>query len=197
RLISDLRDLSLAETGQLPLQRRPTNLNELVRVSVARFASRAGEKDVRLEVEAADGLPKVEADPDRLSQILGNLLDNALRYTPASGEVVVRLEAGTQPGTLQATVCDTGPGIPEEHLPNVFERFYRADRARTRTNGGSGLGLAVVKQLVEAHGGRVWAESQRGMGATFGFVLPAAGEPGAPTASRFPKDDGWYHNGSA
>ncbi len=197
RLISDLRDLSLAETGQLPLQRRPTNLAELARASVARFASRAEEKDVRLAVEATDGLPQVEADPDRIFQVLGNLLDNALRHTLPGGEVVVRLEAGAQPGTLHVTVRDTGSGIPEEHLPNVFERFYRADRARTRTNGGSGLGLAVVKQLIEAHGSRVWAESQRGKGATFGFALPAASELGRPTASRSPKDEGCSHNGSA
>ncbi|MCA1717867.1 MAG: HAMP domain-containing protein [Actinobacteria bacterium] len=197
RLITDLRDLSLVETGQLPLQRRPTDLNELTRASVARFASQAEEQGVRLAVETADGLPRADVDPDRLSQVLGNLLENALRHTPRGDEVAVRLEAGTRPGTLQTTVRDTGPGIPEEHLPNVFERFYRVDRARTRTNGGSGIGLAVVKQLVEAHGGRVWATSPPGEGTTFGFVLPTAREPGTLTTGRPPKDEGWTRNGRA
>ena len=174
RLVTDLRDLSLAETGQLPLRKELTDLATPVRASVARFSSRAQEKGVRLAVEIAEDLPRTELDLDRVSQILGNLLDNALRHASPGGEVVVRLEPNAQhDDEVRVTVRDTGSGIPEEHLPNVFERFYRADRARTRTDGGgSGIGLAVVKQLVEAHGGRVWAESRPGEGATFGFALP-------------------------
>ena len=179
RLVTDLRDLSLAEAGQLPLRKEPTDLAALVRTSVTRFSSRAQERDVRLAVEIAEDLPRAEVDPDRFDQVLGNLLDNALRHAPPGGEVVVRLERSAQRDEFRMTVHDTGSGIPEEHLPNVFERFYRADHARTRTEGGgSGIGLAVVKQLVEAHGGRVWAESRPGEGATFGLVLPA----GAPSA---------------
>ena len=196
RLVTDLRDLSLAETGQLPLRKELTDLTTLVQTSVARFSSWAEEKGVRLAIEAAEDSLRADVDPDRVAQVLGNLLDNALRYTPPGGEVVVRLESGAQRDEVRVTVRDTGSGIPEEHLPNIFERFYRADRARTRTDGGSGIGLAVVKQLVEAHGGRVWAESRPGEGTTFGFVLPAAG-PGTFETARPRNDEGWSPNGSA
>jgi len=196
RLVTDLRDLSLAETGQLPLRKELTDLTALVRMSVARFSSRAEEKGVRLVVEAAEDSPCADVDPDRVAQVFGNLLDNALRWTPPGGEAVVRLHPGAQRDEVRVTVRDTGPGIPEEHLPNVFERFYRADRARARTDGGSGIGLAVVKQLVEAHGGRVWAESRPGEGTAFGFVLPAA-NPGTPETARPRNDEGWSQNGSA
>jgi two-component system sensor histidine kinase BaeS len=181
RLIDDLRDLSLAETGQLPLRKVPTDLGELARASAARFVPRTEERGVGLEVAAADDLPRADVDPDRVSQILGNLLENALRHTPPGGRVELSVGPGEEPTTLQVTVRDSGPGIPAEHLPNVFEHFYRVDRARSRSAGGSGIGLAVVKQLVEAHGGRVWAESPPGRGATFGVELPAA--PAGPRSS--------------
>lgn len=175
RLIDDLRDLSSAQTGQLTLRKRPTDLGEMARSSAARFAPRAEERGVGLGVEAAEDLPRADVDPDRISQVLGNLLENALRHTPPGGRVELRVGPGEGPATLRATVCDTGPGIPAEHLPNVFEHFYRTDRARSRPVGGSGIGLAVVKQLVEAHGGRVWAESPPGQGAIFHLTLPTAG----------------------
>ena len=196
RLVTDLRDLSLVETGQLPLRKELTDLSALVHTSVARFSSQAEEKSVRLTVEASEDSPRADVDQDRVDQVLGNLLDNALRHTPSGGEVMVRLQPDARRGEVRVNVRDTGPGIPEEHLPNVFERFYRADLARTRTDGGSGIGLAVVKQLVEAHGGRVWAESQPGKGATFSFVLPAA-DPGTPETARPRNDEGWSQNGSA
>ena len=196
RLVTDLRDLSLVETGQLPLRKELTDLTTLVQTSIARFSSWAEEKGVRLAVKAAEDSPRADVDPDRVAQVLGNLLDNALRYTPPGGEVVVRLESGAQRDEVRVTVRDTGSWIPEEHLPNIFERFYRADHARTRTDGGSGIGLAVVKQLVEAHGGVVWAESRPGEGTTFGFALPAAG-PGEFETARPRNDEGWSPNGSA
>ncbi len=196
RLVTDLRDLSLAETGQLPLRKELTDLTALVRMSVARFSSLAEEKSVRLDVEVAQDSPRAEVDSDRIAQVLGNLLDNALRHTPPGGEVVVCLGPDAQREEVRATVHDTGSGIPEEHLPNVFERFYRADRARTRTDGGSGIGLAVVKQLVEAHGGRVWAKSRPGEGTTFGFALPTA-EPGTLETARPRNGEGLSQNGSA
>ena len=194
RLVADLRDLSLAEAGQLPLRREPTDLHALARASNERFASRAAAQDVRLTVAAADGLPLADVDPDRIAQVLGNLLDNALRHTPPGGSVSVRFERGPQPDSVQVTVRDTGAGIRPEHLGNVFERFYRADHARSRAVGGSGIGLAVVKQIVEAHGGRVWVESPPGEGASFRLVLPAAetgaSAPPAPqTPHRSPERD--------
>ncbi len=158
-----------------------------MRTSVARFFSRAEERNVRLAVEIPEDSPRAEVDPDRIDQVLGNLLDNALRHTPPGGEIVVRLDPDAQREEVRVTVRDTGRGIPEEHLPNVFERFYRADHARTRTDGGSGIGLAVAKQLVEAHGGRIWAESQLGEGTTFGFVLPAGS--GASHLNECPKNE--------
>lgn len=195
RLIADLRDLSLAEAGQLPLHKRPADLGELARTSASRFASSAEEKGVRLTVEAPEGTSETEVDPDRVSQVLGNLLENAIRHTPPGGEVAVRLEPSTHTDEVRVTVRDSGPGVPQEHLPNVFDRFYRADGARARTNGGSGIGLAVVKQLVEAHGGRVWAESPPNEGATFGFALPTAVAREGPDPAGAPVSEGWSRNG--
>lgn len=174
RLVADLQDLSLAEAGQLPLKKEPTDLGVLARASVARFSSRAEEKGVQLIVNAPDNLPPVAADQDRISQVLGNLLDNALRHAPTRGEVTVKLESDADWGRVQLTIHDTGAGIPPEHLPNVFERFYRADQARSRAAGGSGIGLAVVKQLVEAHGGQIWADSPTGGGTSFTLMLPTS-----------------------
>ncbi len=199
RLIADLRDLSLAEAGQLPLQRRPTDLGELARASVGRLASRVRDKEIDLRTEVSEdteGLPKVEADPDRISQVLANLLENALRHTPESGRVMVSLEPEDGEEAVRMTVHDTGAGVPEDDLPNVFERFYRADPARSRAEGGSGVGLAVVKQLVEAHGGRVSVQSTPGQGASFGFTLPAVGT-GPRVPKRAQESEEWTHNGCA
>ena len=186
RLVGDLRDLSLAEAGQLPLRREPTDLGALVRAGMERFARQAKAKGVRLAVEAARDLPPADVDPDRIAQVLSNLLDNALRHTPAGGVVTICVERGVEPRVAQITVRDTGRGIAPEHLSNVFERFYRADGARSRRSGGSGIGLAVVKQLIEAHGGRVWVASVAGEGTSFRFVLPAVAAPGPPTTADDP-----------
>jgi signal transduction histidine kinase len=115
-------------------------------------------------------LTPTTVDPDRIEQVLRNLLTNALHYTPEGGRVTVSVVPDG--GSITVAVTDTGPGIPPENLPRLFDRFYRVDRSRTRSTGGSGLGLAIVKQLVEAQGGRVWATSQAGKGSTFLFRLP-------------------------
>ena len=117
-------------------------------------------------------MPPVEADATRIGQVLRNLLNNAMEFTPRGGEVSVT--AYTRERFVDVEVHDTGPGIAPEHLPYVFERFYRVDPSRTRSTGGAGLGLTIVKSLVEAHGGRVWATSTPGAGSTFGFGLPCA-----------------------
>jgi len=123
--------------------------------------------------ESADGLPELSLDPERMGQVLGNLLDNALRHTPAGGTVTIAAAAHRPTGGVALSVTDTGEGIPAEHLPHVFERFYRVDTARDRTHGGSGIGLAIAKALVEAHGGQVAATSPgTGQGSTFRVVLP-------------------------
>jgi signal transduction histidine kinase len=179
RLISDLRDLSLVEAGQLRLERTWVDVADLLRRRVEGFQPQAQAKGLSLTLSVADGLPQLYLDADRVSQVLANLLTNALRYTPEGGTVEVKaslveggpLRSGRGPA-LAISVSDTGPGIPPEDLPHIFERFYRADPSRTRATGGSGLGLAIARGIVEAHGGHIWVESQPGRGATFTFTLP-------------------------
>lgn len=173
RLVRDLRDLSLAQQGQLPLDRRAMDLVALAREVVELSRPLAEEKGIALAVDAAGPLPVV-ADRDRIAQVLQNLLANALRYTERGG-VTVAARGDAAEGVVE--VRDSGPGIPEEELPFVFERFYRVDRSRTRATGGAGLGLTIVKTLIEAHGGRIWARSRPGEGSTFGFALPLTPPP--------------------
>ena len=170
RLVDDLRDLALAEAGRLSLERADVALGGLVERVAAAYRSRAQEKAVTLITELQEPLPMVFADSQRLEQVLGNLLSNALRYTPSGGRVVVRAWADEQGATL--AVQDSGVGIAPDDLPHVFERFYRADPSRSRADGGSGLGLAIVKQIVEAHGGQVEVQSLPEQGATFTVRLP-------------------------
>ncbi len=171
RLIRDLRDLSLAQAGQLQLHRQTVDIAGVVRETLEALAPLADERAVALRVEIPDGLPPVEADPDRLRQVVQNLVENALRHTPERGEVRLRLRADG--GQMHLIVADTGSGIPADDLPHIFEHFYRADRSRARSSGGTGLGLAIVKSLVKAHGGGVTVESAVGAGSTFTVTLPA------------------------
>jgi signal transduction histidine kinase len=170
RLISDLRTLSLAEAGQLCLEKQAVAPGALVRQVSERLRLRAEEKNINLETDVATDLPEIRADPERLTQVITNLVDNALRYTPAGSRVTVA--ASPAPGGGELFVSDTGPGIPPEELPHVFDRFWRAEKSRNRATGGSGLGLAIVKQLVEAHGGQIQVTSQVGAGTQFRIHLP-------------------------
>ncbi len=171
RLVDDLRLLSLAQIGELSLERSPTDMSVLVSRVVDDFRPLAQERGVVLQMEVANGLPAVSIDSQRISQVLANLLSNALRYTPAQGQITVAVQRRER--GVEVSVSDTGPGISEEDLPHVFDRFYRADRSRSRAQGGSGLGLAIARELVKAHGGSIWAESTPGRGSKFTFVLPA------------------------
>jgi signal transduction histidine kinase len=173
RLVNDLRDLALAEAGQLRLEQEDVDMADLIIRSAERFRAQAAEQGVRLTTDLSTDLPAIRGDRQRIGQVLINLLSNALRYTPAGGQVVVA--AKLESAELLASVTDAGQGIPPEDLPYVFERFYRADKSRARASGGSGLGLAIARQIVEAHGGRIWAESRVGYGSTFLFTLPSAG----------------------
>ena len=166
RLVTDLRTLSLADAGRLEVKPVPLDIGEVAGQALVVVGPQAGEKAIRLERDLPPALPRVLADPQRVLQVLHNLLANALRHTPAGGRI--RLEARPAPGELVLSLSDTGPGIPPEDMPYLFQRFHR-HRA-----GGSGIGLAVVKALVEAQGGRVWAESRVGQGSTFYFTLPVA-----------------------
>lgn len=178
RLVNDLQTLSLAESGQLPLHRRPLVVADLLSDVVTSFSNQAAAAGVRLEtVYSADGDPSgidlvIEADPDRLDQVLSNLVSNALRHTPAGGSIT--LQVVPCEGGARITVADTGSGISPEDLPFVFDRFWRGDRARTRHEGaGSGLGLAIARQLVQAHGGTIQVESRPGEGTCFTIDLPS------------------------
>jgi signal transduction histidine kinase len=214
RLIEDLRLLALAEAGQLPLYPEALDARDLLRGAANAFEGQAAAQGVALRVEASDDLAQVEADPQRMAQVLANLVTNALRYTPSGGEIRLSATVDDRPATTDLAgdketkrhtelttitplvspssrllgakppidgrrssvvfrISDTGQGIAPEDLPHIFDRFYRADRARARGSGGAGLGLAIARQIVVAHGGTIWAESEPGQGTTISIALPA------------------------
>ncbi|MEJ2211003.1 MAG: ATP-binding protein [Anaerolineae bacterium] len=173
RLVNDLLLLSRADSEALNLERAPLDLGELARATARRLAYRAEAQGLALEVEVEPRLPPVLADADRVEQVLVNLLDNALKYSPRGGSIVVHVAPGAD-DMVTVSVRDEGIGIPAADLARIGERFYRADRARSRAQGGSGLGLAIARALVEAHGGRLWLESEEGRGTTARFTLPVA-----------------------
>jgi signal transduction histidine kinase len=172
RLVEDLRTLSRADARELTLIRRPTRPSEIINRARATHRASARKKGIAIRVATEEGLPEIDVDPDRMGQVFGNLLRNALRYTPSGGEI--HLSASYTEGGVEFQVMDSGPGIDAEVLPHLFDRFYRSDASRQRDAGGSGLGLAIAKSLVEAHGGKIWVESQAGGGTTFLFQIPAS-----------------------
>jgi len=174
RLVTDLRELSLAEAGQLALNTTTRPLGPLVEGAAQRHAEMAAAKAIALDAEIAEGLPLVPLDPDRTTQVINNLLSNALRYTPSGGRVSVAVTGN--PDGVRVTVRDSGPGIAAEDLPRVFDRFWRGEKSRAREKGGSGLGLAIARQWVEAMGGRIGVESRPGEGSAFWFSLPVASD---------------------
>lgn len=179
RLVEELRELSLLEAGGLALDLRPVDVTNVVERVLALHEAAAGRLGISLSAALAPGLPRVRADADRLAQVLHNLLANALTHTPRDGRVTVSARPAAD--HVQVTVADTGPGIPPEALPYVFERFYRADPSRDRGTGGSGLGLTIARALVEGMGGRIWAESAPGGGTRLSFTLPAWQDGGPPS----------------
>ncbi|HZJ40078.1 MAG TPA: ATP-binding protein [Demequina sp.] len=177
RLAEDLAAVTRAESGEMNLSIQPCDPTLLLRAAHDAAREAAAERKVTLTLEADSTLPQVAADSDRMAQVLGNLVDNALRHTQAGGEI--SLKAGAARGMVELSVSDNGEGIAPEHLPHVFERFYRADTARDRAHGGSGIGLAITKALVEAHGGALRAESAGvGRGARFVVAIPVRGTRG-------------------
>ena len=180
RLVEDLRLLSLADAGQMTFALANIDPHDLVAHAATMYAPRARQQGIELRVNASPVLPKIRADQQRLAQVLGNLIENALRYTPAGGVVTlgvqqkVAADAPSLVGTVVFSVADSGPGIAPGDLAHIFDRFYRADRARSRETGGSGLGLAIVQRLTEALGGQVSVESELGNGTVFRVALPVA-----------------------
>lgn len=168
RLVDDLRELALADAGQLHLHMRPVEVAQVIQPTVESLTLAAEAQEVSLINRTPTDLPTVQADPDRVAQVLRNLLVNSLSHTPPGGSITV--SAAPAEDAVEVAVADTGEGIAQEDLLHVFERFWRADPARART-GGSGLGLSVAQSLVEAQGGRIWAESTMGQGSTFRFTL--------------------------
>ena len=186
RLVDDLRTLTLADAGQLSLDKVEIDIAALTRSVITHFTASADSKSISLESDIPNDLPPLTLDPQRIAQVLGNLISNAIRHTPERGKIKLEVRRwkldGTSPTSnlqplisnpqLLITVSDSGVGIPPESLPYIFDRFYRVDKSRSRIHGGSGLGLAIAKQLVEAHGGKIWAESEAGRGTSVKFTLP-------------------------
>ncbi len=170
RLVEDLQELSIVEAGQLTLQRQPEDIAQLVAHAAEAMRAAATAKGVTVSTSVGDELPLVSVDYHRISQVLRNLLDNALTHTAQGGSIAV--EATPRGDFIEVSVSDTGEGIQPEDLPHVFDRFYRADRSRARATGGRGLGLTISKELVEAHGGAIGVGSESGEGSRFWFTVP-------------------------
>ncbi|MDN4593172.1 sensor histidine kinase [Polycladomyces subterraneus] len=176
RLVDDLHQLSLAEAKKLPLERKPTHIPALLRRIIDRITPDAERKGIEITLTCSTDMATVNVDPNRMTQVLLNLLVNSVRYTPSGGNVSITVEEETarneESGFLRITITDTGIGIEPEHLPFLFDRFYRTDEARTRNSGGMGLGLAIAKEFVLAHNGTIEVESSPGQGTTFIVKLP-------------------------
>ncbi len=174
RLVSDILDVSRIESGRLTLKKRALDLSQLVRIIIGRLRSQFPNHEIGLDTPESLGL--VDIDPDKIEQVLVNLVDNAAKYSPSGGEIRVALEQ--RPRRVECRVSDSGVGVPAEHLSHIFEKFHRVDNRATREVYGTGLGLYVSRSIVEAHGGSIWAESVLGEGSTFSFALPLSARDG-------------------
>jgi signal transduction histidine kinase len=172
RLVDDLQLLTLADSGQLHFDRQRLELAKVAERTIGLFEAEAADLNISLMADMKPDLPAVLADEQRVSQVLGNLVGNALRYINPGGQV--KIGASPSGAQVEIAVSDTGPGLPEEDLPHVFDRFWRGEKSRARASGGAGLGLAIARQLVEAQGGRIWASNEPGGGLRVTFTLPVA-----------------------
>jgi len=170
RLVEDLRLLALAEANQLRFEMKPVKLSELAETILGLFSAQAGERHVSLHLEAEPDLPEVMVDPQRFQQVIGNLIDNALRFTPEGSSIDLTIQR--QEKNIELTVADGGPGIPEDELTHIFDRFWRGEKSRARSTGGAGLGLSIARQLVEAQGGKITARNRSPNGFEVQITLP-------------------------
>jgi signal transduction histidine kinase len=172
RLVNELQELSLAEAGELKLVYQAEDIIDLVRQGVTPWEPQLRAREISLSLVLPDDLPAINIDWQRVSQVLHNILENAVAHTPKGG--TINVAANAKGKWVEVSVSDTGEGIPAEDLPHIFERFYRVDKSRARATGGSGLGLTIAKRLVEAHGGAITVQSKLGKGSRFSFTLPVA-----------------------
>ena len=173
RLVDDLRTLALAESGTLALHREPTDLDVLVAETVNSFRAAADEGGVAIRASVGEDVPLLDVDPVRIREVIGNLIANALRYTPRGGTIEIAAALAPDPSAVRIAVTDSGPGIPSDVLPHVFERFVKSPESR-----GSGLGLAIARNLVVSHGGQIGVDSAPGRGTTVWFTRPVGDQPG-------------------
>ncbi|WP_017753453.1 sensor histidine kinase [Calidifontibacillus oryziterrae] len=172
RLVNDLQQLSLAEAGKLPLHKQPINIYQFLQKIVANFSVLAEEKNISLTIHTTSEDIIISIDEDRMTQVIVNFLDNALRHTPNNGQIIIKLTNDHFSNRTLITISDTGPGIEPELLPYIFERFSRTDESRSRDHGGAGLGLSIAKGFVEAHHGTISVHSEKGKGTSFQIELP-------------------------
>jgi two-component system phosphate regulon sensor histidine kinase PhoR len=169
QLAQELLDLSMIESGQMPMQMKRANLQEIVDEQIIHYEALTQQKNLSVKNDVPDNLT-AEVDRKMIGRVLGNLIHNAIKFTPNGGRIAIGATAAGD--KIKVSIADSGVGIPKEDLPRIFERFYKVDRARGKS--GTGLGLAIARHVIEAHGGRIWAESVEGKGATFYFTLPVA-----------------------
>ena len=178
QMVEELLELSRIESGQVPLRLQATAVADLLLVPMDRLKPQAERANVQLILDLPGALPTVLADPTRIHQVVSNLLHNAIKFTPEGGQITLQAHADTENQEIIISVHDTGMGIAKEDVGRIFERFYKSDRARTRSGGGTGLGLAISRHIVQAHNGRIWVASKEHKGSSFFFSLPTASPDG-------------------
>lgn len=180
-LVDDLFELSQLDAGVMQWNAEPSSLRDLISDTLETMHVQAAEKNIKLSGWVDPSVDPVLMNSHQMQRVLYNLIQNALRHTPANGTVFVEARQRDQDGQVQVDVIDTGEGIPESDVPRIFEQFYRGEKSRSRETGGAGLGLAIAQRIVQAHNGKIWVESKRGAGSRFSFTLPRASPPSPPS----------------
>jgi PAS domain S-box-containing protein len=172
-LVNDLLDLSKLEAGKMELKRQASSIDKVIQETVDSLNNWARTKSINMETRLEQGLPELNINPDRIIQVLNNIIGNAIKFTPERGSIFIEAKLNSRERQVQISVADTGPGIAKENLSKVFDKFYQAGERASNDISGTGIGLAIAKEIVELHGGKIWAESEKGSGAKFIFTLPS------------------------